>query len=177
MKQTPRNTLQGTRAEALLRRDFYGVYLQARYVAAEDTELPNVAAVFTLEGILPLRQHLTEMALQAPVVLTERLSNRVLAVHLVQNFVERFVVVNARIKVDPDVLAHALMEEYVHSQQVLDKIDFEQQKQQFAYHERPYERDAKRIATEILGYSPDDYEFFLMRAEPAGILYDIRQTG
>ena len=174
MKQPPRNTLQGTLAEALLRRDFYGTYLQARYVAAEDTELPNAEAVFTPEGIRQLRQHLTDTALQTPVVLTERLSNRVLAVHLVQNHVERFVVVNARIKVDPDVLAHTLVEEYVHSQQVLDRVDFERQRQQFAYYERPYEQEAKRIATEILGYSPDDFEFFPMRAEPAGILYDTR---
>ena len=174
MRLTPRNTLEGTRAEALLRRDFYGAYLQARYMGGEDAELPNAAAVFTSEGIQQLLQHITEAALQAPLVLTERLSNRVLAVHLVQNLVERFVVVNARIKVDPDVLAHTLIEEYVHSQQVLDKVDFERQKQQFAYHERPYEQDAKRIATEILGYSPEDYKTFLMRREPDCILYDTR---
>ena len=51
MKRMPRNTLQGTHAETLLRRDFYGVYLQARYVPAEDIELPNAAAVLTAHGI------------------------------------------------------------------------------------------------------------------------------
>ena len=88
MKRTPRNTLQGTRAETLLRRDFYGVFLQARYVPFEDIELPNAAAVFTAQGMEQLRQHLTETALQASVVLIERLSNRVFAVHLVRNLLE-----------------------------------------------------------------------------------------
>ena len=118
----PRNTLSGTRAEDLLRRDFYRVYLQARSIAGEDRELPDAASVFAVEGMRQLREHITEEALKAPVVLTERLSNRVLAVHLVQNAVERFVVLNVRFKVDPDVLAHALVEEYVHSQQVLDNL-------------------------------------------------------
>ena len=172
MKWFPRNTLEGTRAESLLRRDFYSVYLQARHVAGEDKELPDAASVFTLEGIQQLQQYLTTQALEAPVVLTDRLSNRVLAVHLVQNHVERFVVVNLRFKVDPDILAHALIEEYVHSQQVLDNIDFEQEKRLFAYRERPYEVEAKRIASEILGYDPTTYETYLMREAPSGILYD-----
>ncbi len=51
MKRTPRNTLQGTRAETLLRRDFYGAYLQARYLPAEDIEMPDAAAVFTEYGV------------------------------------------------------------------------------------------------------------------------------
>jgi hypothetical protein len=173
MKLPPRNTLTGTHAEYLLRRDFYRVYLQARYSAGEDRELPDAASVFTPEGLHLLREHITEEALKAPVVLTERLSNRVLAVHLVQNAVERFVVLNMRFKVDPDVLVHALVEEYVHSQQVLDKIDFEQQREQFAYAERPYELEAKRIATAILGYDPDTYETYLMREEHSDVHYDI----
>ncbi len=175
VKLPPRNSLDGTRAERLLRRDFYGKYLQARYVVGEDQVLPDAAAVFTQEGIQRLLQHLTGEALQAPVVLTERLSNRVLAAHIVQNFVERFVVVNMRFKVDLDVLAHALIEEYVHSQQVLDNVDFDLQKQQFAYQDRPYEVEAKRIASEILGYNPDIYDTYQMREEPAQILYDTLQ--
>ena len=174
VKLPPRNTLDGTRAEYLLRRDFYGKYLQARYVVGENQVLPDAAAVFTSKGIQHLRQHLTEEALQAPVVLTERLSNRVLAAHLVQNFVERFIVVNMRFKVDPDVLAHTLIEEYVHSQQVLNKVNFEHQKQQFAYQERPYEVEAKRIASEILGYDTNTYDTYQIREEPSQILYDIR---
>jgi len=120
-----------------------------------------------------LREHLTEEALKAPVVLTEHLSNRVLAVHLLQNSGERFVVFNMRFKVDPDVLAHALVEEYVHSHQVLNGIDFALQRAQFAYAERPYEREAKRIATTILGYDPDIYETYLIREEHSDVYYDI----
>ena len=78
-----------------------------------------------------------------------------------------------RFKVDPDVLLHALVEEYVHSQQVFDKVDFEQQRAQFAYAERPYELEAKRIATEILGYDPDSYETYLVREEHSDVYYDI----
>ena len=172
MKLPPRNTLHQTRAEFLLRRDFYRVYLQARFAAGKDQELPDAASVFTKEGIQQLREHITEEALRAPVVFTERLSNRVLAVHLVQNVVERFIVLNMRFKVDPDVLVHALIEEYVHSQQVLDGIDFAQHKAQFAYAERPYELEAKRIATAILGYDPDNYETYLVREEYSDIYYD-----
>jgi hypothetical protein len=173
MKLLPRNTLYGTRAEHLLRRDFYRVYLQARYAAGEDQELADAASVFTPEGMRQLREHITEEALKARVVLTERLSNRVLAVHLVQNAGERFVVLNMRFKVDPDVLVHTLIEEYVHSQQVLDKIDFEKERVEFPYAERPYELEAKRIATAILGYDPDGYETYLMREEHSDVYYDI----
>lgn len=173
MKLPPRNTLQGTHAERLLRRDFYRVYLQARYAAGEDIELVEATSVFTTEGIEQLCSYISEEALKAPVVLTERLSNRVLAVHLVQNATERFVVLNMRFKVDPDVLVHALIEEYVHSQQVLDEVDFALQRAQFAYAERPYELEAKRIATELLGYNPDNYETYLIRDEHSDVYYDI----
>ena len=174
MKLPPRNTLHGTRAESLLRRDFYKVYLQARYAGGEDQELADAASVFTQEGLRQLREHITEDALKAPVVFTERLSNRILAVHLVQNTGEGYVVLNMRFKIDPDVLVHALIEEYVHSQQVLDGIDFVQQRAQFAYAERPYELEAKRIATAILGHDPDGYDTYLVREEHSDFYYDIR---
>lgn len=173
VKLPPRNILNRTQAEFLLRRDFYGIYLQSRYFAGEDKEIPDAEGVFTPEGIQKLLKYLSSEALKTPVVLTERLSNRVLAVHLVQNEVNRFVVVNARFKVDPDVLAHTLIEEYVHSQQSINKTDFKQQREQYSYSERPYESEAKRIASEILGYDPDNYESFLTRDAPSGILYDI----
>jgi hypothetical protein len=37
---------------------------------------------------------------------------------------------------------------------------------------RPYEHEAKRIASEILGYLPEEYIVYLLREEPAGVLYD-----
>ena len=84
----------------------------------------------------------------------------------------RLVVVNTRFRVDPDVMAHTLIEEFVHAQQTLDKVDFAAQRSQFAYNERPYEIEAKRIAAEILGYDPAEYETYLRRDEPNGALYD-----
>ena len=97
-----------------------------------------------------------------------------LAILVVQNGVECYVVLNMRFKVDPDVLVHTLIEEYVHSQQVLDKVDFEREREQFAYAQRPYEAEAKRIATEVLGYNPAACETYLMREEPPPPLYDIK---
>lgn len=55
---------------------------------------------------------------------------------------------------------------------MLDKVDFAAPRSQFAYDERPYEIEAKRIATEILGYNPDEYAPVIRREEPEGILYD-----
>jgi hypothetical protein len=62
-------------------------------------------------------------------------------------------------------MAHALVEEFVHVQQQIDGTDFDGQRRQFAYDDRPYEIDAKRIATEVLGYVPDAYETVLLRDE------------
>ena len=129
-------------------------------------------AVFAPEGLQAIRQFLCEEALQTPVVLTERLSNRVLAIHLVMGEEERTIAVNTRFRVDPDILTHALLEEFVHTQQVLDKVDFEAQRREFAYQDRPYEQEAKRVATEILGYEPGEYDTYLVREEPSGVLYD-----
>lgn len=86
------------------------------------------------------------------------------------------VVINARCKADPEVLAHTLVEEFVHAQQRLNGVDFEAQRRQYAYRERPYEQEAKRIATETLGYEPDEFDTHLVREEPTGVLYDQRAT-
>lgn len=155
-----------------MRRDFYALYLQARFLNKEEREVANAFTVFIEEGFPSLRLHLSEAALETPVLLTDKLSNRVLAVHLTSMDGKRIIAVNTRFKVDPDVLAHTLVEEFVHTQQVLDKVDFESQKTRFSYDARPYEQEAKRIATEILGYDPDDYAVYLLRPEPQGALYD-----
>jgi hypothetical protein len=143
-----------------------------RVLDGEDTEIPDAFAICTPEGLQAIRRFLSEEALQTPVVFTERLSNRVLAVHLVIGIEGRVIAVNSRFRVDPDVLIHALLEEFVHTEQVLDKVDFEAQRRQFAYQDRPYEQEAKRIATQIPGYDPDEYDVYLIREEPEGILYD-----
>ena len=67
-------------------------------------------------------------------------------------------------------MAHTLVEEFVHVQQIRDGVDFEALRLRFAYHERPYEQEAKRIATDVLGYEPDAYEVYLLREEPDDLL-------
>jgi hypothetical protein len=97
--------------------------------------------------------------------------------HALVNDGSRIIAVNVRFKVDPELLAHALVEEFAHAQQVLDGVDFEAQRRQFPdYATRPYEQEAKRVASEILGYTPEGYAVQLLRDEPAGVLYD-RPTG
>lgn len=110
----------------------------------------------------------------APVFFTEKLSNRVLAGCLRLQNGSHIIAINARFKADPEVLAHTLMEEFAHVQQIIEGIDFATQRRQLAYHERPYEQEAKRIAVEILGYEPDEYDAYLLREEPSGSLYDRR---
>jgi hypothetical protein len=132
-----------------------------RVFDGEDVEMPDAFAIFTLEGLQALRRFVSEEALQTSVVLTERLSNRGLAVHLVIGAEGRAIAVNTRFRIDPDLLTHALLEEYSHTQQVLDKIDFETQRRQFAYQDLPFEQEAKRIATEILGIEPNEYDVYL----------------
>ena len=165
-------TIQGTRAQNLLRGDFYEIYREAVFRGGRDEEFPEASAVFTEEALQALRDHASEEALTTPILLTENLSNRVLAVHLTGGPGMRLIVVNTRFRVDPDVIAHTLMEEFAHAQQTLDNVDFAAQRREFAYNERPYEIEAKRIATEILGYDPAGYENYLRRDEPDGALYD-----
>ena len=130
--------------------------------------------VFRPDALASLQARLSLEALMTPVVLTDRLSNRVLAVHLTHTDATRRIAVNARFKIDPDILTHTLLEEFAHTQQVLERLDFETQRRAFAYSERPYELAAKQLATDILGYDPTDYEVFLLREEPSGPLYDDR---
>ena len=172
--QLPRNTLQGTRAEHLLQREFFTLYLYARVLDGEDRTVADAMQVFSPHTLAALRERLSAEALLTPIVLTDRLSNRVLAVHLTHADGTRLVAVNTRFKIDPDVLAHTLLEEFAHTQQVLEGLDFETQRRSFAYSERPYELAAKQLATHIVGYDPNDYDVFLLREEPPGPLYNGR---
>jgi hypothetical protein len=137
-----------------------------------DAEIDGASSAFSDEAMSRLRRSISEQALQTRVLLTDRLSNRVLAVHLVGQSDEHLIAVNTRFRIDPDVLTHALIEEYVHSQQVLDGVAIETERTQFDYAERPYEQYAKRIATEILGYDPGAYEIILLRDEQPERLFD-----
>lgn len=70
------------------------------------------------------------------------------------------------------MLAHVVIEEFAHAQQMLDNVDFAAQRSQFAYNERTYEIEAKHIATKIVGYDPGEYAPYIRREEPDGVLYD-----
>ncbi len=113
---------------------------------------------------------LSATALKTPVLFSERLSNRLLATSLGFRDGSQLIAINSRFKVDPELMAHTLVEEFVHSQQRLDGVDFVTQQQQFSYAERPYEVEAKRIATDVLNYEPGDYEIYLVREQPAELI-------
>ena len=129
--------------------------------------------VFEDGTLANLAQHLSAEALATTVMFTDRLSNRVLAVHLTLRDGSSLIAVNARFKIDPELMAHTLVEEYVHAQQILNGVDFASQRQQFPdYEARPYERDAKALASDLLGYTPAGFQTVLIRDEPALVLYD-----
>ena len=67
---------------------------------------------------------------------------------------------------DPDALTLALLEEFAHAQQVIDGVDFETQRQNFPYAERPYEQEAKQTATELLNADTAEYAVYIVREEP-----------
>jgi hypothetical protein len=152
---------------------FFGAYIRARLLDGEDKQHGDASSVFEEALLSNLRRSLSAEALATPVLFTDQLSNRVLAVHLALRDGSTFIAVNVRMKIDPEMLAHTLVEEYVHAQQVLDGVDFAAQRQQFPdYASRPYEQEAKRIASELLGYTPEEYTVYLLREEPAGVFYD-----
>lgn len=169
----PRNTLPSTRAQGQLQRNFFKEYLHARTLNGADREIESAFEVFEGQTLETLKRGLSSHALSTSVTLTDRLSDRVLAIHTLSDSGATGILVNTRFKVDPEILLHTLIEEYVHAQQVLDGVDFEDQRQQFStYYDRPYEQEAKRIASEILGYKPDEYVAYLLREEPIDPLYD-----
>ncbi|GEM_PF-3531906 len=170
--RTPRNTLAGTRAEEQIQRKFWRNYISARLLGGDETRFGSAQEVFQLPLLNRLRSVLQEDALQVPVLFTERLSNRVLAVCLQLQRQTCVIAINARFKIDPEVVAHTLIEEFVHVQQVLNGVDFQAQRQQYAYHDRPYEKEAKQTAINVLGYELENYTAILLREEPAGNLLD-----
>ena len=173
----PRNTLEATRAAGQLQKNFFKEYLFARTLDGADREIENAFEIFEGQALETLRHRLSAPALETPMVFTDRLSNRVLAIHVLMNDGTRIIAVNVRFRVDPELLAHALVEEFAHAQQILDGVDFEVQRRQFPdYAARPYEQEAKRVGSEILGYTSEGYAVLLLRDEPSGILYD-RPTG
>lgn len=169
----PRNTLFETRAHGQIRREFFSRYIRAYAVGGGDDEIGDSTAIFEPAFLQILRTQLSEHALETEVVLTDLLTNRRFAVMITMKNEQRVIAVNARFKADPEMLAHALVEEYAHAQQVLDRVDFEEQRRQYPdYNDRPYEQQAKQLATDLLGYPLDDYDVYIRRNEPDGTLYD-----
>jgi hypothetical protein len=145
--------------------------IQQRLRSADEQPFGDAGSIFTESMLTILQQHFRSEVLQTKAFFTERLSNRVLAACLVRGG-SCIIAINTRFKVDPEILAHTLLEEFAHVEQVFAGVDFETQRRMLAYQNRPYEQEAKRIATAILGYDPDDYDVYLIREEPIGFLYD-----
>jgi hypothetical protein len=131
----------------------------------------NAEQVFEEALLTKARATISAQALLAPVYFTELLSNRVLAACLTFRDSSHAIAINARFKVDPELMAHMIVEEFAHAQQIIDGVDFETQRQQYAYADRPYELGAKQIATDILGYDPGvEYDVSLVREEPEDVI-------
>jgi hypothetical protein len=130
------------------------------------------SAVFEPGFLEALRTRVGVAALDTPVFLTDRLSDRVLAAWLGFRDESSAIAVNARLLADPEVLVHTLVEEFVHAWQVQQEVDLAAQRAAFAYAERPYEVEAKALATELVGYSPEPCGVLRARREPAGLLFD-----
>lgn len=166
MKPRPRNVLAGTRAEGQLLPKFWTEYVSARTRGATEEVVGNAGAIFTDSILQQLQNHLSPKALAVSFLFTEQLTNRVVAVSIGYRDNTQIVAINARFKFDPEVIAHTLVEEYVHVQQRINGTDFDAQRRRYRYDERPYERAAKEMATKIVGYDAPDYDARLIRDEP-----------
>ncbi len=172
MKPRPRETLAGTRAEGKLLASFWTEYISARVRGGTEEIVGDARAIFTIPILDQLQHYLSREALSVPVVFTEQLRNRVVAVSIGYRDKTQIVAVNARFKIDPEIIAHTLIEEYDHGQQRIDGTDFDAQRRRYEYHERPYERKAKGLATKILGYDAPEYDAILIREERENPLGD-----
>jgi hypothetical protein len=153
-----------------LLRTFWAEYVSAYLRGGNEEVIGDARSVFTNGVLRSLQYVLSPEALSVPVLFTEQLSNRLFALCIGLRDRTQIIAINARFKVDPEVMAHTMAEEFVHAQQRIEGVDFEAQRRQFAYHERPYEQEAKQVATEILGYEPAEYENYLLREEPADLI-------
>ncbi len=168
----PRSTPRQTRVEGQFAQNFWKTYVNAYIFGGDEEPIGDARSVFSEPICASLQAQLGPEILTTLVLFSEQLSNRLLASNIGFEDGSQCVVINSRFRVDPEILAHTIVEEYVHAWQRLNNVDFATQRSQFAYDERPYEREAKRIATEILGYEPGAYETYLRREEPDGVLYD-----
>jgi hypothetical protein len=132
--------------------------------------------MFMGETLSRLETCVSEQALDTPVQLTEYLSDQTFAAHAetTNPHIPRVILVNTRWRLDPEEFLHAMIEETVHAQQALDGVDTAAQKAAYPYQERPYEKEAKQRASDILGYTPEIHSASRIRPEPEGFLFDRR---
>lgn len=168
----PRSHPRGTRAEGQFAQDFWKLYVNAYLLGDDEEAIGNARAVFSEAVCTILEEHFDAETLNVPVFFSERLSNHTLASNISFRDGSQCIVVNSRFKAEPEIIAHTLVEEFAHTWQRRTGVDFEAQRSQFAYQERPYEIEAKRIATEVVGYEPEQYEIYIQREESDGVLYD-----
>ena len=172
MKPRPRDILDGTRAVGQLLPSFWLEYISARVRGGTEEVVGDARTVFTVPLLLQLEDSISPEALAVPFLFTEQLPNRVIAANIGYRDGTQIVAVNSRFRFDPEVITHTMVEEYVHAQQRIDGTDFHVQKLYYSYHERPYEREAKDLATKILGYDSPDYGAMLIRDEHENPLGD-----
>ena len=169
----PRSDLESTRAFGQMRKSFFTLWLNAHLQNSykqDEWELGVAEDVFEGETLVKLKSKVSNKALQTPLVGTDRWSNRsgVACLQLASGVESRtsIIVINTRFRFDAEYLAHALIEEIAHTQQRIDGVDFEAQQVRFVYEERPYEQEAKQMATDILGYDATEHEPTCVREEP-----------
>jgi hypothetical protein len=171
----PRNTLETTRAYGQMRKAFFVDWLEAHLKQRpgdEERELGQAKDVFEEPILNRLRARAGEETLQTHIVGTDDFSNRIGTVCIRLQDASCLIAINTRFQFDAEHLAHALIEEIVHVQQTLEGVDFTAQRQTYAYADRPYEREAKQIATAILGYDASEHIPLMKRPEPKMGLLD-----
>ena len=141
-------------------------------LGGDDEPFGDAETVFQESFLTRLLPWLGADTLQAQVFFTDRLSDRTLAGCLVLRRGGCVIAINSRFRVDPEMMMHTLVEEFTHVKQINAGVDFEGQKRQFTYQNRPYEIEAKQTASQALGYEPADCDVLLVRDAPPGPLFD-----
>lgn len=164
-----RDTVAGTKAEGQLNPVFFAEHRRVNTQGVSDfTEDAGTAHDAFDPQFLPIIQsHVSDAALNIPILFTDHLSNNTPAV-----FVEtsnpnapRAIIINARLRLDPEFLTDTLVEEVIHAQQSLDGADIQADKRRYAYKDSPLEQAAKAESKAILGYAEEDTLHFQQHSE------------
>jgi hypothetical protein len=162
----------GTRAAEHLYPGFWRRYLRATTIGGDGEPFGDASVIFSPNSLALFSQSLRPGAFSTPVLFTELLSNRTLAGYIIIPDAQDVIAINARLRVDPELLTHALLEEFVHAHQIIEGLDYAKQQVDFPYEDRPYELEAKALATSLLGWEPDERTLSQLRPVPPGPLFD-----